>query len=61
MLRRDLGVEVRTVAAPYGHFSVLVNDDEVVNAGAFAFLGILPPLQTIRERVAAKLGHNRRS
>ena len=61
MLRRDLGVEVTTVAGPYGHFSVLVNDDEVVNAGALAFLGILPSLQTIRECVAEKLAHSPRA
>jgi hypothetical protein len=55
MLRRDLGVEVEIESGPYGSLKVFVDDDEVVDAGALAFMGVLPTLAHIRERVAARL------
>lgn len=53
MLRRDLGVDVTLEAGPYGSFRVRVDDTVVVDAGALAFLGVLPSLAEIRTRVAA--------
>ena len=53
-LRRE-GVEVKTVPGPYGKFSVFVNDEQVVDGGPLAFLGILPSVRAIRERVTQKL------
>lgn len=56
MLRRELGVEVEIQPGAYGTLKVLVDDDEVVDAGALAFMGVVPTLAHIRERVAARLG-----
>lgn len=55
MLRRDLGIEVAIEPGPYGSLKVFVDDEEVVDAGALAFMGIVPTLAHIRERVAARL------
>lgn len=56
MLREDLGIDVTLEAGPYGSMNVRVDDEVVVDAGALAFLGILPGLNLIRTRVAEKLG-----
>jgi hypothetical protein len=55
MLRRELGIPVELEAGPYGSLKVFVDDDEVVDAGALAFMGVMPTLRHIRERVAARL------
>lgn len=55
MLRRDLGINVELQAGPYGSFQVRVDDTVVVDAGALAFLGVLPGLDEIRTRVKAHL------
>lgn len=55
MLRRDLGVDVTLEAGPYGSFQVRVDDATVVDAGVLAFLGVLPTLGEIRNRVAERL------
>jgi hypothetical protein len=54
-LRRELNVDVKLVEGRYGQFSVLVDDNEVFDAGAFAFLGVLPSRRTVRELVARRL------
>lgn len=58
MLRRDLGIDVEIEPGPYGSLKVFVDDDEVVDAGALAFLGVLPTLAHIRDRVAARVRRN---
>ena len=55
MLRRDLGVDVELEAGPYGSFQVRVGNTTVVDAGALAFLGVLPTLDEIRTQVAQHL------
>jgi hypothetical protein len=55
MLRREFGVDVELESGPYGSLKVFVDDDEVVDAGPLAFMGVVPTLNTIRERVAARL------
>ncbi len=55
MLRRDLGVDAELQAGAYGTFKVLVNDEEVVDGGALAFMGVLPSLASIRARVAERM------
>lgn len=55
-LRRELKVDVELVEGHYGQFSVLVDGKEVFDAGALAFLGVLPSRRTIRELVAQRLG-----
>jgi len=57
-LRRE-GVEVETAPAPYGKFTVSVDDETVVDGGAWAFLGILPSVRTIRERVMESVRRKR--
>ena len=57
MLRRDLGVDVELESGPYGSFQVRSDDGTVlVDGGALAFAGVLPPLTEIRERVREKMG-----
>jgi len=55
-LRKELGIEATIVGGQYGELSVLVDGEEVINAGALAFLGVLPSLERIRDAVSAKLG-----
>ena len=50
-LRRQLKVVVETVEGHYGEFSVWVDGHEVFNAGALAFLGVLPTRRRVRELV----------
>lgn len=54
-LRRHLGpgVEVETADGRYGEFKVLIDGEEVLNAGALAFLGVLPTVRKVREVVEA--------
>jgi hypothetical protein len=61
MLRRDLGADVEVVAGPYGSFQVRVDDAVIVDAGALAFLGVLPTLDEIRTQVAQRLEGTGRS
>ena len=57
MLRRDLGREVDLESGPYGSFQVRSDDGTVlVDGGALAFAGVLPPLAEIRARVSEKMG-----
>ena len=53
-LRRELKVDVELVEGNYGEFSVLVDGEEVFDAGAFAFMGVLPSKRRIRELVAER-------
>lgn len=39
----------------YGEFRVLVDGQEVFNAGALAFLGVLPTRRRVRELVLQRL------
>ena len=54
-LRRELNVDVKLVEGRYGQFSVLVDDKEVFDAGALAFLGVLPSRRRVRELVERRL------
>lgn len=56
MLRRDLGIDAILEAGPYGSFEVRVDDEVIVDGGALAFMGVLPPLSDIRSKVAERLG-----
>ena len=61
MLRRDLGVDVTLEPGPYGSFQVSVDNEVVVDAGALAFLGVLPTLTEIRSRVTERQNASARS
>lgn len=54
-LRRKLGsdVSVEMENGSYGEFRVLIDGEEVLNAGALAFLGVLPAVRKVREVVEA--------
>lgn len=54
-MRRELNVEVKLVEGHYAQFSVLVDGEEVFDAGALAFLGVLPSKRRVRELVAERL------
>jgi hypothetical protein len=54
-LRRELNVDVELVEGRYGQLSVLVDGEEVIVAGALAFLGVLPSRRRVREVVAGRL------
>jgi hypothetical protein len=54
-LRKELKVDVELVEGHYGQFSVLVDDAEVFDAGALAFMGVLPSKRHVRELVAQRL------
>jgi len=54
-LRRELNVVVEMIEGHYGEFSVLVDGQEVFNAGALAFLGVLPTRRRVRELVLKHL------
>ena len=55
-LRRELHADVEMVKGQYGEFKVLVDGALVVDAGAAAFLGVLPSrrkiLAAVRERMS---------
>ena len=59
-LRRRLGpaVEVETADGRYGEFKVFIDDQEVLSAGALAFLGVLPTVRTVLQVVEAHRGRN---
>jgi hypothetical protein len=56
-IRRELNTDVRMVHGRYGQFQVDVDGEIVIDAGALAFLGVLPSsdsvLQAVRERLQA--------
>jgi len=57
-LRRDLGVEVETVEGHYGEFTVLVDDEKVIGAGALGFLGVLPSVRKVRELIVHEMNRD---
>jgi hypothetical protein len=54
-LKRELNVDVKLVEGHYGKFSVLMDGEEIFDAGALAFLGVLPSRQRIRDLIAQRL------
>ena len=58
-LRRELKQDVQLVDGKYGQFSVLVDGEQVIDAGALAFLGVLPSKREVREAVVKRLEEDR--
>jgi len=58
-LRRELKQDVQLVDGKYGQFSVLVDGEQVIDAGALAFLGVLPSKREVREAVVKRLKEDR--
>ena len=54
-LRRELHTDVDLVRARYGEFKVLVYGETIIDAGAAAFLGVLPSSAKIIEAVKERL------
>jgi hypothetical protein len=54
-LRRELKADVDMIPARYGEFKILVDGNEVINAGAAAFLGVLPSRKKIISAVRERL------
>lgn len=54
-LRRELKSEVELVRGAYGQFKVFVDGEMVVDAGAWAALGVLPSGRKVVEAVQVKL------
>ena len=50
-LRSDSSLTVELVPGHYGEFTVLVEGNEVLSAGAIAVLGILPSIRVVREAI----------
>lgn len=54
-LRRTLGVDVDMIHGRYGEFTVLVDGDVVVDAGALAIVGVLPTKRQVLDAVRDRL------
>jgi hypothetical protein len=50
-LRRDLGLEVEIVEGHYGEFAVFVDGEKLIGGGPLGFVGVLPSVREVRERV----------
>ena len=55
ILRRELHVDVEVTDGHYGEFTVLVDGVEVASAGPLGFLGVLPTLRLVRQRVTERM------
>lgn len=54
-IRRELGEEVEKRSGAYGEFKVLVDEEVVAEGGALGFLGVLPAVGAVLERVRGRL------
>ena len=54
-IRRELGEGVEKRGGAYGEFKVLVDGEVVVDGGALGFLGVLPAVGAVLDRVRERL------
>lgn len=54
-IHRELGEEVEKRSGAYGEFKVLVDGEVVADGGALGFLGVLPAVGAVLERVRERL------
>lgn len=54
-LKRALGIEIEQVVGSYGEFTVLVDGEPAIEAGALGFLGVLPGARAIRQAIERRL------
>jgi hypothetical protein len=54
-IRRELGEEVEKRSGAYGEFKVLVDGEVVADGGALGFLGVLPAVGAVIDRVRERL------
>lgn len=58
-LRRELHIDVELTDGHYGELTVLVDGAEVASAGPLGFLGVLPTLRLVLERVTERMEGSR--
>jgi hypothetical protein len=54
-IRREVGADVAMAHGSYGEFKVLVDGDVLLDAGALAFLGVLPSGRKVVDAVKERL------
>ena len=54
-IRKRLGLEVEKQHGGYGTFEVRLDGEPVVDGGALAFLGLLPDVDEVVEKLRARL------
>jgi hypothetical protein len=54
-MKRDLGIEVELVKGHYGEYTVLVDDQMVIDGGPLTALGVVPASEKVVDAVRAAL------
>ena len=54
-MRKELGVPVEQLSGAYGEFTVLVDDEVVVDGGPAVWLGLMPTGDEVLRQVRARL------
>jgi hypothetical protein len=54
-IRRELGIDVNMLRGGYGEFKILVDDQTVIDGGAWGALGMLPSGKKVVEMVRSRL------
>jgi hypothetical protein len=54
-LGRDGRFDVELVEGSYGELTVLANNEEIIRSGPLGFVGVLPSVRTVRDRIEQKL------
>lgn len=54
-LRRELNADVDMIHGRYGEYKILVDDDVVIDAGAFSAIGIVPSDRKVVDAVRRRL------
>ena len=54
-MKRDLGIEVELVKGHYGEYTVLVDDQMVIDGGPLTALGVVPASEKVVDAVRSAL------
>jgi hypothetical protein len=54
-LGRDARLDIELVEGRYGELTVLADNEEIVRSGPLGFVGVLPSVRTVRDRIERKL------
>jgi hypothetical protein len=54
-IRKELGQPVEQIAGDYGEFTVSIDGTEVLSAGSFGWMGVLPDSRRVVARVREAL------
>jgi hypothetical protein len=55
-MRRELGIEVDMIKGHYGEYTVLVDNEPLIDGGPLVILGVMPAARKIVDAVKTKLG-----